>query len=36
MTLTILGITWYEFENQLTIWGPLLLMAILVYLVCGR
>src|SRR5919108_1064475 len=33
MTLTILGITWYEFENELTIWGPLLLMAILVYLV---
>src|SRR5919204_1607096 len=33
MTLTILGITWYEFENQLTIWGPLLLMAVLVYLV---
>ena len=33
MTLTILAITWYEFENQLTVWGPLVLMAALVYLV---
>jgi cell division protease FtsH len=31
--LAILNMNWYEFENQLTIWGPLLLMGVLVYLV---
>jgi len=31
--LGILGINWYEFQNYVQIWGPLLLMGILVYLV---
>ena len=32
-TLSILGIDWFEFQNYVSLWGPLLLMGVLVYLV---
>ena len=32
-TLSILGIDWLEFQNYVSLWGPLLLMGVLVYLV---
>jgi hypothetical protein len=31
--LGILGIDWYEFENFMQLWAPILLMGVLVYLV---
>jgi hypothetical protein len=32
-TLSILGIDWFEFQNYVSLWAPLMLMAVLVYLV---
>jgi cell division protease FtsH len=32
-TLSILGIDWFEFQNYVTLWAPLMLMGVLVYLV---
>src|SRR5256714_7679320 len=32
-TLAILGIDWFEFQNYVSLWAPLLLMGVLVYLV---
>ncbi len=32
-TLAIFNISWYEFQNYVQVWGPLLLMGLLVYIV---
>src|SRR6476660_10082081 len=32
-TLAILGIDWFQFQNYVSLWAPLLLMGVLVYLV---
>ena len=32
-TLSILGIDWFEFQNYVSLWAPLMLMGVLVYLV---
>src|SRR3954462_4640374 len=33
-TLGIFNISWYEFQNYVQVWGPLVLMTLLVFIVC--